>query len=194
MIMKAQKLYYWKPDRTYKYPQIILAPTKENGERLELFEGSDMGNLPAFQLTVPKNKNIPDFLNYIMRYLFVSERVITILEKFKVTSKQIYPFSIAYKGKAIDTYYWVNLIRDYDIIDREKSEFELSYGNNKIELFDRITKFVPDYSAVPEDDLFELSCNISAIKIFKEDLVKAILQNNLPGASFIPLEEYTKPF
>lgn len=159
---------------------------------LELFEWKDMGDLPPFQLEVPKKKNIPDFLYYMMHPLYVSEKVIRVLERFKICDIRFYPFSLTYYGKKIDTYYWINFLKEYDILDRKLSKYEIVIGDTELraECFNKIYKFIPDQAKVPENKLFRIYPG--NIKIFKEELALAILQAKLTGALFIPVEEYTK--
>jgi hypothetical protein len=161
-----------------EYPCIEYAATKQNGEKLELYDGAPDPDPPLLLRWVPKTEP-PDFLYSVSGNLYVSEWVRQCWSLASCREYSLIPLHlVSRRGDLIrDDYWWINLKSEYSIMDESRSECTKSGP-----VFLRVHRFCVDWASVPHHNLF--LCSEVHAAVFSERFAEIARVARLTGVVF----------
>ena len=149
----------------------------------------------TYELCKDRGVKLTDSIPNNLRLLFVSERLKTLLEKEAAsTAIEFLPVRLKNQRKQFvdKPYYIANVLDCVSCMEREKSDFVMD-SLVKDQVF-RFRRLVLDEGRLPEDKkLFRLG-EKKDLFIIREDLAQAILNADMNGMMFIPMEDYGADF
>jgi len=138
----------------------------------------------GFSDSNPQGINLTDFVNNVMAFLIVSDEIKTIVEGEACSGLEFLPIKILnHKHRiASDTYWVINIIKQIECVDRDKSDFDedivdpdLIEGFRKLVLKDDMDKIQESIFRMKEQPRFI---------VFSENLVNKLKEKNVTGAVF----------
>ncbi len=148
----------------------------------------------AFDVAPGKGVRLADAIPNVMAWLFVSEKLKTLLENESGARFEFLPIRIKdHKGRVAKAPYFIaNLLDAVACMDRKRSDFEMDpLDKGQVEHFRRLV--LDERKIPPEAKVFRLA-EKTDLFIVREDLVRAIRVSGCTGTFFPEMEDYGAEF